>query len=538
MYPFLTEEKPEPEKLVLEYEKKRPKAKSKEENRDQISNQHLQVKRSWENPGVYVWGSNTGKVVAPDSNESVVKTPRRLPYFDGQLLRDLKLDREFGAAVTEKGDLVQWGTGFSKDNPSPTITLKGKDLVKIGISRDRIIGLGKNGSVYSIPVSESDQIAGPKPAQSSSWSSFWTTTPNTISFRELKPANLSWGETITDVTAGLEHALLLTSKGRLFSAAASTVDFPSKGQLGVPGLTWDTRPPGPFDQLHEISMLNGIKIQKIAAGDYHSLVLDDRGRAYVFGDNSSGQLGFEPEPKIPYVDGPIPVPFNRIYDGSGLQPNVTSIAAGGDNSFFTIDGVPRDEAAPLGQRPSKQKKDAVRADTWACGAGILGSLGNGKLPHVSLGPTKIRLLSGLSEWNEKSGAVVPIRLARLTAGSTHSAAVIGNATHVVPGSSWFGSGSENDTSYGADVLFWGGNEHYQIGTGRRNNQSVPTYIGPLDGSGRSDPAQGARLGVPDNRFPVAPRATAHIGADGKGRKVTMEQRVECGRFVSAVYSAT
>src|SRR2546423_9023369 len=31
---------------------------SKEENRDLISSQHLQVKQSWENPGVYAWGSN------------------------------------------------------------------------------------------------------------------------------------------------------------------------------------------------------------------------------------------------------------------------------------------------------------------------------------------------------------------------------------------------------------------------------------------------------------------------------------------------
>ena len=540
LYPFLTQEaqeevrekpKPKPKDVELEYEKERPQVRSKEENRDQISNQHLQLKRSWENPGVYVWGSNTGKVADPGSTESVVKAPRRLPYFDGQLLRDLKLDREFGAAVTEKGDLVQWGTGYSKDNPSPTITLKGKDLVKIGISADRIIGLGKDGSVYSIPVSESDQASGHKPTPTSSyWSSFWTTPPSPISYREWKPDDLSRGETITDVAAGLEHALLLTSKGRLFSAAASTIEFPSKGQLGIPGLKWDTRPPGPFDQLHEISMPKGVKIKQIAAGDYHSLALDDKGRAYVFGDNSLGQLGFEPERVIPYIDGPVPLPLNKIYDGSGTQSTVTSIEAGGANSFLTVDVLPFDETWRLSQLWGGKNTEPVRADTWACGAGIVGSLGNGKLTHVSPGPTKIRLLSGLSEWNQKSGALVPIRLTRLSAGSTHAAAVIGNATHVVPASS-SNSGSASDTSYGADVLFWGGNEHYQLGTGRRLNMPAPTYIGPLDGRGRADSDK-------DNRLQVAPRGKGRIGADGKGRKVTMEQRVECGRYVSAVYSAT
>ena len=93
------------QELKIETSKKK-KGASKEENRDLISSQHLQVKRSWENPGVYVWGSNTGKVADPDSNDAYVKVPRRIPYFDDILLRDIKLDRNFGAAVTESGDLV------------------------------------------------------------------------------------------------------------------------------------------------------------------------------------------------------------------------------------------------------------------------------------------------------------------------------------------------------------------------------------------------------------------------------------------------
>ncbi|RYP67967.1 hypothetical protein DL769_005614 [Monosporascus sp. CRB-8-3] len=532
LYPAMTTKEPaRPKEAILEYEKERPVPTSKEHNRDLISSQHLQVKKSWENPGVYIWGSNSGKVVAPESNESVVKTPRRLPYFDGKLLRDIKLDREFGAAVTENGDLVQWGSAFSSTNPTPVTTLKGKDLVKIGISRDRIIALGKNGSVYSIPVSSSDQAGGVKPPQSS-WFSFWS-SPSSISYRELKPENLGWGETITDISSGMEHALLLTSKGRLFSAAASTSDYPSKGQLGIPGLTWSTRPQGPFDRPHEILMLKDHKIKKVAAGDYHSLALDDKGRVYVFGDNSSGQLGFEPEHEIPFVDGPIPLPFSKIYGGSNQQPSVTSIAAGGANSFFTVDATRVAGEKKEGQKEGSgtaQDLGRVTADTWACGAGICGTLGTGKWTHVSLGPSKINSLSGLFEWDEKTNSTVPIRLSRLSAGSTHAAAVLDNATRVKIASD---SGSENDTNYGADVLFWGGNEHYQLGTGRRNNVPTPTYIGPLD----TEKGQSGSGGE-QHRFQITPRATARLGEGGKGRKVSMEQRVECGRHVTAVYSGT
>lgn len=84
----LRAEDPSPEVPDIEIEK--PKAKkglSKEANRALISSQHLQVKSSWENPGVYAWGSNAGKVVAPDSDETNVKNPRRIAFFDGALLR-------------------------------------------------------------------------------------------------------------------------------------------------------------------------------------------------------------------------------------------------------------------------------------------------------------------------------------------------------------------------------------------------------------------------------------------------------------------
>ena len=95
-----------------------------------ISSQHHQVKQSWENPGVYAWGSNAGRVVAPDSTDSVVKSPRRIAFFDGKLLRDISLDRHFGAAIDEKGNLVQWGVAYRPDFTAPEVTLKGKDLVR------------------------------------------------------------------------------------------------------------------------------------------------------------------------------------------------------------------------------------------------------------------------------------------------------------------------------------------------------------------------------------------------------------------------
>ena len=513
---------PTPAEVKTEKSRKN-KGLSKEENRDVISSQHLQVKKSWENPGVYAWGSNSGRVAAPDSDEAVIKQPRRIPFFDGVLLRDMKLDRKFGAAITEKGDLLQWGTGFSTDVRQPTPTLTGKDLTAVTISRDRIIALASNGKVYSLPVSHEDQVKGAKPMERS-WMPFWSSRAN-VSYRLLQPQNMGWGEKVSSISSGLEHVLLLTSNGRLFSAASSSEEFPSRGEMGIPGLSWTTRPPGPYDQPHEITTLRGFEIVAIATGDFHSLALDKEGRVFGFGDNSSGQLGFDPSGESPYIDAPSLLPISRLYSGTNLSPRVTSISAGGSNSFFTVDAT---RVAQPGETSAAQiGLGRITADTWASGQGILGTLGTGRWTHVQGTPTKIKALSGLSEFDESNNTVVPIRLKRLSVGSTHASATMDNVTHVKAGIS-SSTDSRNDTNWGADVLWWGGNENYQLGMGKRNNVALPGYIAPLDSA--AEKAVGKRR--EEHRFQITPRHKVDVN----GRKVSMEQRVECGRMVSAVYS--
>ncbi|MCJ1287824.1 hypothetical protein MMC26_007176 [Xylographa opegraphella] len=502
-----------PIEMTIEKTKKRI-GLSKEQNRDSISSQHLQVKRSWENPGVYAWGSNSGRVAAPDSDETFVKSPRRIPYFDGTLLRDIKLDRNFGVAITENGDLLQWGADFSGESRQPIRTLTGKNLKQVQISRDRIITLSSSGKVYTLPVSQIDQLSGPKP-QESSWIPFLSAT-SPISYRTILTP-----EKVASIASGLDHVLLLTSSGRLFTAASSSTEFPSKGQLGIPGLTWTHRPEGAYDQPHEITTLRGFNIRHIAAGDYHSLAVDGEGRVFTFGDNSLGQLGFDPNSESPYIDAPSLVPINRLYAGTSQALRVTSIAAGGVNSFFTVDAT---RVAAPGEDPSGIRGiGRVTSDTWACGQGTWGGLGNGRWTHVQGAPTKVKALSSLFEYDEPTSTVIPIRLAHLSVGSTHASATMNNVTHVGVHS----GSSENDTNWGADVLWWGGNEYYQLGTGKRNNVAQPLYIRPLDVMEKKGKEKGE-----DHRFQITPRGRVKVN----GRWVEMEQRVECGRFVSAVYS--
>jgi alpha-tubulin suppressor-like RCC1 family protein len=509
------------EEEVMKFEAPRRKAKSTDDNRNIISSQHLQVQRSWENPGVYAWGSNTGKTVAPDSDEKYIKTPRRIKFFDGKLLRDIKLDRNFGVAIDERGDLLQWGTDFSKEAREPTKTLQGKNLTSLAISRDRVIALSSSGTVYSIPVSQTEQKEGPKPA-STSWIPFWGGS-NDISYRTRTPENLAWSEKVTDIKSGLEHALLLTSTGRVYSMASGTQNFPTKGQLGIPGLTWETRPQGAFDVPHEITTLKGFPISKIATGDYHSIVCDSAGRAFSFGDNTSGQLGFPFNAEALHIDAPSLLPTQKLYAGTGQQGKITNVFAGGNTSYLTVEA-------------SKGNNSRVTADTFAFGHGLTGQLGVGRWIHTQSDPTKIPTFSGLFEWDEASNSAVPIRLHNISVGATHAAAIMNNVASVVTTKK--SKLTENDTNWGRDILFWGNNEFYQIGSGKRSNVATPTYIQPLDQQAENERAAsvsmvGKQREKEMHRFQISPKAKVKVN----GRTVEIEQKVECGRGVTAVYSA-
>lgn len=483
------------------------------------SSKYVQRMKCLESPGVYLWGSNLYGVVDPDSKQTVVKTPRRMAYFDGQVLRDIKLSEKSGAAITDKGDLVQWGKGYSEPDFKPTRTLTGKNLVSLSMSQDRIVALSSNGNVYSLPTPKQEQESGRKPRESS-WVPFWAAHAS-VSYRLLKPS-LKLGEKVTALSGGLEHVLLLTNYGRVFSAASSTESYPSRGQLGIPGLTWKTRPDGPVDACHEITSLKNSKIIQIAAGDYHSVALSKDGRIFTFGQNSLGQLGREFNPDSPFNDTPTEVPLDKLYRRKFWEPKATGIAAGGTNSFFTVDAkriLGRDE-----DPSTTPGLGRVTADTWACGKGISGVLGTGRWVHLQDDPTKVKALSGLFEFDERANKLVPIRLRELSVGSTHASAVLGNSSQFnAPTQSSLDDGNTS----GLDVLWWGGNEYFQLGTGKRNNLPRPTYIKvPAEPEGNDNSSQEARL-------QVLPRHKGKVN----NRNVDMEQRVECGKYVSAIYSA-
>ncbi|KAF3926441.1 hypothetical protein AA313_de0206261 [Arthrobotrys entomopaga] len=469
----------------------------------------------WDRPGVYLWGSNSGRVAAPDSDEQFVKAPRRIAFFDGYILRDLRIAPNMGVAVTENGDLMQWGTGYSPDCRAPVLTFAGKDIVKVGLSEDRVIALSSAGQVYSIPFSKEEQETFAKPTEASGSPLWSSTSESKISYRSLTPTLGMW-ERVVDIAVGLEHTVMLTSSGRVFTAASANYSFPLKGQLGITGMSWDSKPK-PYDTPQEVTDLSQFKIKHIAAGDYHTMVADREGKLFAWGENTKGQLGFEYTESA--IMEPTLIPQRSFYKDPDVHAKLQGIYAGGLNTFFLMEAD--------SPNPDFKKPPVKTYDLFVCGHGLHGTLGTGSWIHTQALPQKIKSISGLREYSDRKAGLIPINISYVTIGGSHAAVVMANLANV-QGSIW----SSSDAEFGNDILFFGGNESFQLGNRKRANLNVPTYVPPLELGSSS--ARGKKT---DERFQILPEKTVtFVDEKEKKRSVKIEQRVVAGRGLTGCYA--
>lgn len=127
------------------------------------------------------------------------------------------------------------------------------------------------------------------------------------------------GKTVTDIAAGDEFTIALTTDGKVFATGSS-----DEGQLGM-GNKWN------YKAFTEVTSLSGKNITAIAARSSYTIVAASDGTVYTAGLNSTGQLGLG----------------DRISRLSFTKTNldlegetVTSIVAGDLHAFvITTDGV-------------------------------------------------------------------------------------------------------------------------------------------------------------------------------------------------------
>jgi len=88
---------------------------------------------------------------------------------------------------------------------------------------------------------------------------------------------------ITQIATGRYHSLFLDADGVVWSCGDN-----DHGQCGRP-ITVDTRRPEPIEHF----VANNIKIVEIRCGHYHNLAIDGNGRVWSWGSSRSGQCGHD-----------------------------------------------------------------------------------------------------------------------------------------------------------------------------------------------------------------------------------------------------
>lgn len=494
--------------------------------------QHAQVSMSWSKPGCYLWGSNKKGVADPSSNDTFVKSATRITAFDGTALRDVKVSEDMGVAVLDSGDICQWGHSYygppvkrKKGVPVvamvPEVTLRGKDIRKVELGKDVIYCLSKKGEVYVLPFSKVLQQSGEK-VQEPTWLGL-SSAMSEISYQRIK-TDLGKYDSIQDIAAGLDHVLMLSKAGVVCTASKSPTGN-ARGQLGLS--QWSPPSEGHWIPLYTLTgFKKNSKAIAIAAGDHHSIVLDEDGEVFTFGSNNHGQLAFEfNSSDRADVSTPTMVSVTSLYPRN-CAVRCLRIAGGGKNTYMVV-------------QHQQYGKPYPSIDIWAAGMGQFGQLGNNTWNHYQAKPVRVKVISGLAEWDEQENKVSPIGVHSLSVGGTHTVCCLDNYSKVDADAATGSSRSSfHDVNYGRDVFVWGGNDSYQIGAnGKRNNRPMPEYISPMEQSATELAVKSGWEEEGHKRFQLTPSKVIEV-TDSRGRRVkrNVEQAIIAGDRISACYS--
>lgn len=452
-----------------------------------------------------VCGSNDHHVLTPTKSTDPIRAPAFTTWFDEKTaLRHLALHEKHGVCADAQGDVYQWGDGFeaTTGKRAPTLTLRGKDIIHVEVSEDRVFALSASGSIYALPSQLSDRTDWPPPP-SSSWydvSRVWRSAP----LQGVILLKTDSREKFTSIAAGRDHLLALTSQGRVY-AHAFNLSSNASGQLGyrkldvpdpssstpldAPRIPIELIPKSlkdPFakatpqtrrkpteateelnsaisgglainDKLFEIPSLREVTISQIAAGGRTSFALTDTGRALGWGNNENGQVGLGSNVMLDTITIPTEIVLSRGAP-SKSQTSCLNITAGGDLACFTVER--RDNK--LGSTPL--------VDVLMCGNGQWGGLGNNMFNNSQGYPVRAKNVSGLIEYSEELHKVIAIRPYAVSVSPTGHVLLALDTLKEAGG----GVG-------GRDLMVWGTNQASELGNEKRSSVAAPTHLASSEG---------------------------------------------------------
>lgn len=289
---------------------------------------------------IYAWGNNTNGQLGTGetSNSSVPIAVSQGEIPTGTRIIQVSAGAFHSLALGDDGKVYAWGnnnfgqlgdgTAIQRLTPAPIVSgviSPGVKIIKISAGDLHNLALGDNGKVYSWGANNAGQLgnatdidstqpvnieAGAIPAgvnftqiaaggRSSlvlgndnkmyTWGDntagqLGDSTSSSNSFVPVlvRPGAIPTGVTITQITFGFAHAMVLGDDGKAYSWGLN-----SFGQLGDETLTNHRSP------LAVVAgdIPSGVKVVQVSSGTQHSLALGDNGKIYAWGRNDTGQLG-------------------------------------------------------------------------------------------------------------------------------------------------------------------------------------------------------------------------------------------------------
>jgi alpha-tubulin suppressor-like RCC1 family protein len=273
---------------------------------------------------IYAFGENySGQLGNATHDKELTANPSpalvTLPGVSGSVI-EVAAGEEHTLAVTSGGQLYAFGSNFygqlgistdsGSSTPDPTPT-----LVSLPGATGPVTQVAA-GYEHSLAVTSTGQLYafgsnfyGQLGVSTNSGSTTANSTPTLVSLP---------GATgpVTEVAAGSEHSLAATSTGQLYAFGEN-----EQGQLG--SSTHDnTHDANPTPTLVTLPGAGGPVVQ-LAGGGAHSLALTSTGQLYAFGENRGGQLGV-----TTHSGTGEPTPTPTLVTLPGATGPITEIAAG------------------------------------------------------------------------------------------------------------------------------------------------------------------------------------------------------------------
>ncbi|KAL7410494.1 regulator of chromosome condensation 1/beta-lactamase-inhibitor protein II [Mrakia frigida] len=564
----------------------------------------------------FSWGSNSNLTISPSTPSlPLVKTPRGFPALTGPgvALRDVALAQYYGAAVDGSGDVYMWGKDIVDGEPEKDglkRCLVGLDITHLAPTKSKLFALSSSGNVYVLPTNSTLQLPPhvtslppPSAPLTPRYSFlqhidplhlFTSKAPSQqvvdfvrLDFSTEKKLGLNWGEKVVQISAGRDHLLAVTNKGRTLGHAVSEAANSNKQlvdmeEIVLPRPTTLNREKEKNERFRLISLFmpdykKAVKFKVTKTVDPYLkqyLPKEEEEDAPLSGKDTmvyvQTKRGLKPEEDIRWS--------TTLYEIPILQGvNVDQVAAGERSSFarvkgrvvgwganeygqvglgagFTIDNVHVPTEVVLSRAQGYNGSHTIKCldvissgnttfftvqrtaldnpmpyiDLLACGHGTFGALGNGLWSQVSGNAVRVKTVSGLMEYSEKEKKQVPLGIHYVSASPTGSVAAVLNTTPLATKDGAF--------VYGRDLMVWGSNMDAQLGNGRRSNLPVPQHLPPLPSLSSTSPtfpvltakestiSSGSTSAMPHHRLQLA-QAVVEL-RDLQGKKVKGKQNVE------------